>query len=468
MVERLNATGVFHALKIDVAKENFATRPALILDASDRLAYQALIDRVSKELISDLDPFVFGWRLYPSGAARGKYARNDHQWTNFRHALVALRKKYQYGLCTDVVSYFASVQLPMLEEMIFQRAKRNQVSERLVGMLHGWAQVQGRSGIPQRSLGSAVLANMFLRPVDDVLRAYSTRTGRFRTTPACRWMDDIWLFARKPERLREAQLRLQDAMRDLGLNMNLAKTDVLEGEELACSIDEMQHSGVDAALNRAAGKMPSELGELTDRLLRRPERASRPSVRFVTHRMRQHALFGRVPDFVESACRMPHASDVLARLFRDSEAWRDLATWYLDYSTSEWAAIDWSVGQLGTMFPSSAPRSKIRRVMDFFADAIGSRKASPTLFAVAVQRLCSWDRENARALLRESAKNSNHPFERRILALAAISVGEERAMVKRTLCEFAENAVTLAMLEDRRFKPFDVSDDFAGDAVDAE
>jgi hypothetical protein len=51
-VQRLNSSGVAAAFPIDVVKENFGTRPAMVMDPVDRVIYQAMVDRLSVELIA--------------------------------------------------------------------------------------------------------------------------------------------------------------------------------------------------------------------------------------------------------------------------------------------------------------------------------------------------------------------------------------------------------------------------------
>ena len=59
----------------------------------------------------------------------------------------------------------------------------------------------------------------------------------------------MWLFGRDPGRLRRAQLEIQDALRELGLNMNSGKTRLLGGEDVPLAIQQREHSAVDDGLS---------------------------------------------------------------------------------------------------------------------------------------------------------------------------------------------------------------------------
>ena len=118
-------------VKVDVPKENYVTRPALILDPLDRLIYQALVDQMSKKLIGDMSSFAYGWRLSRKSPESGNYLNNSNEWDRYRERLVAFAKHFPYGLTTDVVSCFASISIDTLMEDLHSVQKPNKVIERL-------------------------------------------------------------------------------------------------------------------------------------------------------------------------------------------------------------------------------------------------------------------------------------------------------------------------------------------------
>jgi hypothetical protein len=176
--------------------------------------------------------------------------------------------------------------------------------------------------------------------------------------------------------------------------------------------------------------------------------------------MRQTGRFERVAEFAEKANRMPHAADILARLFRDSGYWQQLDTWFVDYAESDWATSEWSVAQFATMFPSDQPVSDA--LTEFFTVRLTTDLTIP-MVAVVAQRLAAWNGDDARLLIRERARTAAHPLERRILAIAAISADEEPGFARQLLSEFEENAATLEMLKARRFRAVRGAPDFIGD-----
>lgn len=410
------------------------------------------------KLIKDLKPWVYMARLARKDPTPGSYLTGDTEWNFYRDRLKKLVNRYRYVLTTDIVSFFASIPLERLLEHVETRAGLTDVSKRLISLVEDWGRIPGRSGIPQRFLSSSVLANMYLRPVDDVLHSFARSTHKFIPGRATRWMDDIWLFGDNESRLRRAQVELEEAMRSLGLNMNLAKTQLLEGEDAESEVQQREHSAVDVGLARVEPDY-APLDMMISAIVGAPEEADRTAVRFVTRRMRLTRRFDRVGEFVDVAPRMPHAADVLARLFRESEVWRDLSDWFVSYTRSDWAVSEWSIAQLGTMFPGGelpAPS-----VIDFFNEELVSNASLP-LTALCAQRLSDWDSDTARIVIRERALRVDNALLRRVLALAAIAAGEDNQFVRELLSQFEENLVTYEMVKQKRFRRFRVVADFEG------
>ena len=406
-----------------------------------------MTDRLSKDLIGDLSPNAYGWRLHPDKPKIGEYSHNDLQWDWYLGHLTVLATMNSVALQTDIVSCFASISVDILNDSISDRCPSNDVSRRLCDLLDAFSSVNRRPGLPQRSFASAVLANMYLRPIDDLLQHYAGPAPRrldrqSRNSTCARWMDDIWLFCSSPGTARRCQAELQSLCRDLRLNLNSAKTQVLEGPAVANSIRDIEHSAIDDAI---ASEDLGPLDELIDKLLDSPEYAGRTSVRFACTRMRTSDDLDRAEDLLDAAERMPHVADVLTRLFKNAFAWRSMQDWFLDYANSDWASYEWSVAQFARIFSSAG--SLRREIKEFFATAIRDSNTSLPLLAVASQRMVRWDAPKARTAFSDCFDRLSSPQARRIVALCALSAREGRSKVRKWLAADRENVPTLTMLE---------------------
>lgn len=469
--ENLNAEGARRAGLIDVPKENWGSRPAVVLDILDRLTYQCLVDRLSVDLIGNLHSSVHGWRLAPGETKRGRYSHNNFQWRGYRSHLSQAGSFYEAALTTDIVSCFASMPIDVVRSQVEDKAAKSKVSARLFSILEGFDQIPERTGLPQRSLASAVLANMALEPLDDLLDHYAEDVPELglliqhpkgakprRRRSWTRWMDDMWLFGDEAALLRSAQRELQEVARSIGLNINSGKTEVLEGSDVYDRAMQIEHSAVDSALG-SKDKDAGPLEELVDRILEHPEVAGRTSVKFAITRMRDHGSAYKVQELVEAAPRMPHGADALALLFKGVFTQGSLQEWFMDYSSSDWASYEWSTAHFARMFPSRSKPGKALR--QYAADRVDDPATTLPLLAVAAQRLAAWDRSEYRAVARSALKKTSHPQARRLIALCALNAGESRRTVTAWLRQERENDLTLRVLEDRNFTVLNPTDAFS-------
>lgn len=438
---------------IEVPKENFGIRPAVILSVGDRVMYQMMADAVSKAAIGDLLPDVYGWRLPIDASAPGRYARQDYQWLEYRSKLSTMADEFDFGLKTDVSSFFASLDPEKVAERLTRTAAEPTHVEKLSRMLMAWKIHNPRPGLPQRSTASAVLANMMLRDLDSALQEISTKVRRLGLRAGerhsfARWMDDIWVFSNDDADLRAGQVEIQRVLSRVGLTLNSAKTKLLSDNELAEASKKIQSSAIDSALEGL--KHDSKpLESLVDAVLEDREASDRSVVRFVSSRMRDHRILYRVSDLVRVSVRMPHAADHLSRLFRKFVPQGEMQDWFSDYVGSTWNQFEWATAQYATAItPRKVPR---RATRSLFSEFLSAPNASLPLLAVAAQRLSVWDARLALEIIEDRVASEVSSQNCRVLSLAALQAGAPGKLVRRWLSQHDENYLTMLMLESRGF-----------------
>lgn len=463
LVERLNGDGARSPALIKVPKENWGTRPAVVLDLVDRLLYQALVDRASVDFIGSMSPSVYGWRLLPDNPERGVYSHNNVQWSAYRKHLAQGGTWFETALVTDLVSCFANISVDAACARIEDKTPKAKTVSRLVSFLDGFSKVADRTGLPQRSFASAAIANMMLEPLDAVLEhhsrgipslemVFSKAEAKSASKPKrswLRWMDDMWLFGDSASEMRRAQTELYDAAATIGAHINDGKTKVLEGEDVYEQALEIEHSAIDNALKAKNDSKPLE--ELVDRLLDDPDSSGRTSLKFAITRMRRAKSSYRAKEFAALATRMPHAADVLAPYFAESFTSGSLQDWFLDYANGEWAVFDWSVAQYLRMFDARvSPSSKM---VEYVSEVLDKSDARLPLIAASSARLSAWKPSEARAVGRAALGKTENAHSRRAIALAALNAGEASTQVRAWLRQSDDNRATLEMLSYRSFAP---------------
>lgn len=462
LVDRLNA-GRTRFERLSVPKINFGTRPAVVQDPVDRVAYHAVVNSVSLRVAGDLAPFVRGWRLSRSDPKPGIYLKNQQEWLEFIAARRAAAGQHDSVLATDITNFFGSIRHEGLRELVARRAGNTLPANALDTIVSTFNDLPDRSGIPQRSVASSVLANAFLGPVDDLLGRYADLHG----AEVARWMDDVWVFGGGHAHLRCLQLDLQDELRNLGLEINLGKTTIREGDEVRELVElndlerdpPVQHAAA-SGMPFVSGHDEADLDRQFELLLERPELVDRTAIRYVCTRIRDYDRRDLIPDLVDVVPRAPQGADHFSRLFAWSGHWRDLADWYVEQARAPMglARLPWPIAQLGTMFPSA---ETVEAVADLFGEVLEGTKNPPVeLLAVAAHRLTKWKDVDARVLLRGIGGESDSPLCRRTAAIALHNLGDDRVRIASMLSEFEENRATRALLDASGAKPVKENPDF--------
>jgi hypothetical protein len=448
---------------LDVPKDGFGTRPAVVLDPVDRLIYQAIVDAQSKGMSRSLSKTAYGWRLARRAPVAGEYMDGAIEWRFFRNTLNELSSLYRHALTTDITNFFASIPVQRLLDEIEGDIGRKEQLTALSAFLEAFDQQARRGGLPQRSTASAVLAHRYLRPLDSYLdRAgsslFTMKAFRSQGQTNLRWMDDIWVFGRDRKLLRDLQVQTAELLRTLDLEVNSGKTEVLSDEDLEERAKSIEHSAVDEALSWDEPDA-DRLDAMLERLLENPEVASRTSVRFALSRVRKHRLFDHLDAIVEAAPMMPHVADDIAQTIRAAGQATERADWFDEYCAGVWGGYSWSQARMASMFDDkSAPSStaSLGRMTDWF-----SNETDLPRVAVAARKLAQWKKTDAKEIARERLMTAYSPAVRRIMAYTFVGLRGDRAALRSSLRGATHtDQIILDFMEDRSFKKLPLKSEF--------
>lgn len=245
-------------IEVDVPKGPFGLRPGSVLQLRDRIVANAIVLLIAPKLDRRLRPCVYSWRvqkpfpkkgpIFDEGALedmpflKAKTIRKwiDPQepwyalWPRFdqesKEMILGTGAKFRYMATSDIAAYFENIQLQLLREHLLSGLPgERQIINLLLGMLESWVvkSMDGFTpdrGIPQGSSVGSFLGNYFLKPLDDAIWAMR-RSGRIAYF---RYMDDVRIFTNSMEDAREALLTMLRTLRRLHLNVQTAKTRVLD------------------------------------------------------------------------------------------------------------------------------------------------------------------------------------------------------------------------------------------------
>lgn len=229
---------------VESAKAAGLRRPLTYLHHADAMLIKALCKAAQEGLLSDFPPWVsFGRK--DTGQKKKKGSKDlpfevdsDYEgwfvkWLRYRKllSLIAGDPRPQVVI-SDVANFFPSVDLLFLRDR-FNRA--NALDTRATDLLFYMidsiraASPSGSRaplGLPQDPYdASRILAHFFLKPVDDVFRDEGA-AGRYT-----RWVDDIAISVEDTLEGQDFIVRIQSALRELGLHPNSGKTHVISKDD---------------------------------------------------------------------------------------------------------------------------------------------------------------------------------------------------------------------------------------------
>ncbi|MEW6376159.1 MAG: reverse transcriptase domain-containing protein [Thermodesulfobacteriota bacterium] len=201
-------------LKILVDKGNGEARPLLIPTIKDRVAQSATLEVIEPIFESEFEHCSFAYRKGRSVKQAVYQIKEYHE------------KGYTWVVDADIDAYFDSID----HDLLFGKVKgivKDPVVLRLIEMWvkaevwDGEAMTQLAKGIPQGSVISPMLANLFLDQLDEELLNQGLKLVRFA--------DDFIILCKTPEKAKEA-LEITDKILDK-LSLELDEADIVSFDQ---------------------------------------------------------------------------------------------------------------------------------------------------------------------------------------------------------------------------------------------
>lgn len=265
---------------VDVPKSGYAVRPGNVLPIEE----SALLHSIAYVLAPRLDPHlsdsVHSYRLHKEWRKRVQKGRSIFQegddqipflkgktirkldpleswyqaWPEFDEARLALvrTRGFSFLTCTDIASYFENVDLALLESILRRFLPREPLLlSLLTRILHSWTRSTSTGtpvgrGIPQGNDVSSFLGNLYLIPLDNALDRFCAK----RSATWIRYVDDVEVYSRDADTAREAIPVINNALRQLYLNLQGSKTEIVEEPHLTSRLFSKAQNTVDDVCDR--------------------------------------------------------------------------------------------------------------------------------------------------------------------------------------------------------------------------
>ena len=241
------------ALGLSVPKAEWHVRPAIILTLEDHVVYNYLALLARAQVAPKLSwSERNGIRFSNHIDLRGKkwFRSTFAGWKAFDRSSFRRSKEKSHVLVTDIAGYYENIDIDRLVRDLRAIGVEAAVTKLLSSCFNKWAGRRGK-GIPQGYSASDLFAEFYLNTVDLAMDADDLDHMRY--------LDDLRIFAEsKPAAIR-ALHRLSVLVREQGLNLQTAKTEILHGDQAV-----ERFSTVDRMLSAVSKRIGSELEELLD------------------------------------------------------------------------------------------------------------------------------------------------------------------------------------------------------------
>ena len=246
-------------LTMDVPKSSLSVRPGSVLSIDDKIVLFASACLIAPLLDKKLPDAVYSWRVKKGRSKKELFG--DHEilefpflkqrtirrrvdfiepwygvWPQFvKNLEIAYAQDgYRFMVVSDIAAYFENVDLSLLRDLLLHHlSKQPRIINFLINLLEFWAWPAvhgGRStrGIPQGNGVSRFLGNIYLLPLDTAFK----KLHGHRDIRYFRYMDDVKVMAKDIHVARDALFLMNGKLRELRLNIQGAKTRILQDHEI--------------------------------------------------------------------------------------------------------------------------------------------------------------------------------------------------------------------------------------------
>jgi reverse transcriptase-like protein len=234
-------------------KPKWMVRPGAVMELKDEIVFNAILGHFHAEIWNAIDwsqgdPDVAN--QFQKNAVGPSWVHSDFRvWNEWREkSLHKLNEDVQFVVFADIAAFYENIDLQRLRSDLLAAGLSNASVDLLTSLLSRWAHPRGK-GIPQGYSASDILAKIYMSPVDHALQNAGFRHLRY--------VDDIRIFCRDSLEARRALLQLNELLRNRGLNLQTAKTEIIRIDEARRRID-----GVAPVIDTLNQQLKNELRSL--------------------------------------------------------------------------------------------------------------------------------------------------------------------------------------------------------------
>ncbi|MFJ7019173.1 RNA-directed DNA polymerase [Streptomyces sp. NPDC101117] len=316
---------------INLPKDPVSVRPLVRFSVRDRILYEALVFGLARAVDKQIFSSVYSYRWNRIGFS---FRDPIKMWLRMQKAASRhlVMNPSHYAARTDVTSFYESIHLETLTDDLEAATGQIDWVSKLRIYLDSFQSFHSAWGIPQGSDASGILANIYLLPVDELLRRRGVRTLRYS--------DDMYLFGSDFWELRDSILQINDVLRSRRLSMATQKTVIMDTETAVNYFSDAEKDAIQYGIEVGKPGKADLVRKYFDSVLARDQMSVR-DLRFAINRLKRISDDYALPWVLENASRHPHMSkEIFAYMGK-----------FIDTRASEVAAKLASMMSSGEIYP---------------------------------------------------------------------------------------------------------------------
>ncbi|MFJ8882470.1 reverse transcriptase domain-containing protein [Streptomyces sp. NPDC102402] len=283
---------------INLPKDPVSVRPLVRFSIRDRILYESLVFGLAHSVDKEIFSSVYSYRWN-----RLSFSFRDpiKMWLRMQKAASRhlVKNPTHYAAKTDVTSFYESIHLETLTEDLEAATGQVEWVNKLRIYLDSFQSFHSAWGIPQGSDASGILANLYLLPVDELLRRRGVRSLRYS--------DDMYLFGSDFWELRDSLLQINDVLRSRRLSMATQKTEIMNTSSAVNYFSDAEKDAIQYGIVVGNPGRSDLVRKYFDSVLER-DRISVRDLRFAINRLKRLNDDYALPWVLDNATRHPHMS----------------------------------------------------------------------------------------------------------------------------------------------------------------
>ena len=227
-----------HSSRFYQPKVNGLVRPISILSIKDQIFYQAVINLICQERLSEINLFrrgtVFGGFNIREPSSIYFLSRWQDEYKNYKKIIEKnFNSGYEWICKFDLASFYDTIDHNILIETACLGLLDDDVKHLFLQALNTWSQPQSvqlpySQGIPQGPCASQVLADLYLNYLDRKMKSLAIHRG----LKYIRYVDDIVLMGKKENEVKVGLIKLDIIARELALVPQSGKIEIKRIENI--------------------------------------------------------------------------------------------------------------------------------------------------------------------------------------------------------------------------------------------